>query len=374
MKMQLSMFMQPQHPPSRNAWETLAEDREAILLADQLGFAEAYVGEHVTDLSENITSCLVFLASVAHDTKNIVLGTGTLNLPNSHPAAIASQVAMLDHILEGRLIMGISPGGLLSDAEAFGNLDADRNAMFQECINMVLAIWAGEAPYDLQGKYWSLSTRRTLFTEIGQGHILKPYQKPHPPIVGTVVAPYSKGLTEMAKRGWTPMSANFLMPEWVRTHWPKYVEGCEAVGGEANTADWRVAKSIFVADNDATARRYGVGEEGPYYAYFEQVSRKLIANGRLGIFKPDAGMPDEQVTPEFVTRNVVIAGTVSKVVDEILAYRDYIGDFGHLVYAAHDWMDPGLSKRSMQLMAEEVMPRVNSAIRREGPSSAGRAA
>ena len=55
---------------------------------------------------------------------------------------------MLDHMLDGRLIFGISPGGLLSDAELFGNLDADRNAMFLEAINQVLAIWEGKPPYN----------------------------------------------------------------------------------------------------------------------------------------------------------------------------------------------------------------------------------
>ena len=68
---------------------------------------------------------------------------------------------MLDHLLDGRFNFGISPGGLLSDAEVFGNLDANRNEMFLEAINQVLAIWAGEAPYDLEGKYWKISTART---------------------------------------------------------------------------------------------------------------------------------------------------------------------------------------------------------------------
>ena len=97
--MKLGTFMMPLHPHSRVATDTLAEDREAILLADRLGYCEAFVGEHVTDLSENVTSCLMFLASLAHDTKNIVLGSGTINLPNAHPAAVAAEVAMLDHIL-----------------------------------------------------------------------------------------------------------------------------------------------------------------------------------------------------------------------------------------------------------------------------------
>jgi len=361
--MKLGMFMMPLHPPGRRPAETYAEDREAILLADRLGYSEALVGEHVTDLAENVTSCLMFLASVAHDTKNIVLGSGTINMPNSHPAAVAAQVAMLDHMLEGRFLMGISPGGLMSDAEAFGNFRKDRNAIFLEAINMVLAIWAGEAPYDLKGEHFSVSTANTMIPEIGQGTILKPYQKPHPPIVVTAVAPYSKGVTEAARRGWTPISANFLLPEWVATHWPRYAEGRQAAGAMPRAAEWRIAKSIFVADDDKVAKRYGHGAQGPYHFYFRQLIRKLVGfGGRSNLFKLDQSEPDASITADSMTPRLVIAGSVASVVDQILAFREKVGDFGTLVYACHDWADPALGRRSMQLMAEEVMPRVNAAI------------
>ena len=172
--MRLGTFMMPLHPPKRQPHETYVEDREAILLADKLGYKEALVGEHVTDLAENVTSCCMFLASLANETKSIVLGTGTVNMPNTHPAAVAAQIAMLDHMLDGRLNFGISPGGLMSDAEVFGNLDADRTAMFQEAIDLVLKIWASEPPYDFQGQFWTVSTARTMMTEIGQGFVARP--------------------------------------------------------------------------------------------------------------------------------------------------------------------------------------------------------
>lgn len=364
--MKLGTFMMPLHPPARSATETLAEDREAILLADELGYCEAFVGEHVTDLAENVTSCLMFLASLAHDTKNIVLGSGTINMPNSHPAAIAAQVAMLDHILKGRFIMGISPGGLMSDAEVFGNFQKNRNAMFVESIDMVLKIWESQGPIDLNGEFFKVSTRQTAIPDIGQGLILKPFQRPHPRIVGTAVAPFSQGVAEMAKRGWQPISANFLLPQWVKTHWPKYVEGRQAVGAQASPAEWRIAKSIFVADDEATAMRYGKSSEGPYHFYFRQLVRKLVGGGsRSNLFKHDQQQPDSEITPEYAIDRLVIAGTVNSVVDQILAFRDQVGDFGTLLYACHDWLDPALGKRSMQLMAEQVMPRVNAAISAE---------
>ena len=361
--MKLGMFMMPLHPPERDIGETLAEDREAVLLADRLGFAEAFVGEHVTDAAEPVSSCMMFLASLAHETKQIMLGTGTINLPNSHPANVAAQAAMLDHMLKGRFIMGISPGGLMSDAEVFGNLGNNRNEMFVECINTVLKIWESEPPYNIEGKYWNVSVAKTMIPEIGQGYIRKPFQLPHPLIVGTAVAPFSQGVTEMAKRGWQPISANFLMPEWVKSHWPKYVEGREAIGAVASPAEWRVAKSIFVADDEATAKRYAHGADGPYHFYFKQLIRKLVgAGGRGNLFKTDPDMPNEAITPEYVTERLVLAGTVDSVVTQLLAFREQVGDFGTLLYACHDWMDPALAKRSMELMATQVMPRVNAAI------------
>ena len=362
--MKYSTFMMPLHPPGRNITQTLEEDREAVILADRLGFSEAYVGEHVTDAAETVTSSMIFLASLVAQTKNIMLGTGTINVPNSHPAAIAAQAAMLDHMLKGRFIMGISPGGLMSDAEVFGNFGKDRNAMFVEGINMVLKIWESDPPYNLEGEYFKVSVGQTMIPEIGQGYIMKPYQRPHPLIVGTAVAPFSKGVTEMAKRGWQPISANFLMPEWVKSHWPKYVDGRNEVGAKADPSEWRVAKSIFVADDEATAKRYALEEGGPYHFYFKQLVRKLVNGGRSNLFKTDQSMDDALITPEFVASKLVLAGTVNSVVDQILAFREYIGDFGNLLYACHDWMDPALGKRSMELFATEVMPRVNAAIGR----------
>jgi alkanesulfonate monooxygenase SsuD/methylene tetrahydromethanopterin reductase-like flavin-dependent oxidoreductase (luciferase family) len=235
--------------------------------------------------------------------------------------------------------------------------------MFVECIDTVLKIWESDPPYNIEGKYWNVSVGRTMIPEIGQGFIMKPYQKPHPLIVGTAVAPFSQGVTEMAKRGWQPISANFLMPEWVKSHWPKYVEGRSAVGAVASPSEWRVAKSIFVADDETTAKRYGHSSDGPYHFYFKQLIRKLVgAGGRGNLFKTDPDMPNEAITADYVTERLVLAGTVDSVVAQLLQFREQVGDFGTLLYACHDWMDPALAKRSMQLLAEEVMPRVNAAI------------
>ena len=78
--------------------------------------------------------------------------------------------------------------------------------------------------------------------------------------------------------------------------------------------------------------------------------------------KRERDEPDEALNIERIMDDLVIQGTVNDVVDQILAFREVTGDFGELVYAGMDWVDEGLGRRSLQLMAEEVMPRVNEAI------------
>jgi alkanesulfonate monooxygenase SsuD/methylene tetrahydromethanopterin reductase-like flavin-dependent oxidoreductase (luciferase family) len=363
--MRLGYFTMPIHPLGRDWSETLREDREAIILADRLGFHDAFMGEHLTDACENVTSSMLFLASLVSDTKQIRLGTGTANLSHHHPVIIAAQAAMLDHLTQGRFILGISPGALSSDAEALGILDLDRNQLFAESIDVILEVWARDAPYDidLPNNRFKVSTARTQALHLGVGNLPKPFQRPRPEIVGTVLAPGSQGVIAMGRRDFHPLSANFLLPMWLRSHWENYAKGKAEVGQVADTADWRVARTIFVADDTRTAAAYGGDDSNsPYAFYYRQLLAKMTRSKRLFVFKTHRDEPDEAVTLDRVRGECVLRGTVNEVVDQLLALRERIGDFGEIVYAGLDWVDPALARRSMQLMAEEVMPRVNAAI------------
>ena len=370
--MKLGYFTMPLHPWQRDTLTTLQEDREAIILADQLGFHDAFVGEHLTDKAENVTNSFIFLATLIHETKNIKLGTGTSNLSHTHPTLIAAHAAMFDHLAKGRFIFGISPGALSSDAEALGMLEEDRNKLFAEAIDVILAIWERDPPYDidLPGNRFKVSTAKTSRLEIGRGYMYKPYQQPRPEIVGTVVAPFSKGVIAMGERDFHPLSANFLLPHWLKSHWDNYAEGKRNKGLVADVADWRIARTIFVADDEATARRYGKDDpNSPYRYYYQQLRIKMMLAKRHVIFKKHKDESDDAVTVERLLDELVISGTVSQVVDQILKLREIAGDFGELVYAGMDWVDPKLARRSMELLATEVMPRVNAAIAREAKAA-----
>ena len=99
---------------------------------------EAFVGEHFSSWSERITSPLIFLATLIPRTTQIRFGTGVINLPQLHPATVAAHAAMFDHLCRGRFIMGIGPGGLVSDLEMFDVGQAElRPQMVLESIDAI---------------------------------------------------------------------------------------------------------------------------------------------------------------------------------------------------------------------------------------------
>src|SRR5580765_5991786 len=332
--MRLGYFTMPVHPLGRDWSQTLREDREAIILADKLGFHDAFMGEHLTDACENVTNSMMFLATLIHDTKQIKLATGTANLAQMHPVVIAVNAAMFDHLSQGRFVMGISAGALTSDSEAIGILDLDRNKIFAEAIDVILAVWERDPPYDIDfpDNRFKVSFARTAALELGVGVLAKPFQKPRPDVVGTVVAPFSRGVVLMGKRDFHPLSANFLLAKHLKSHWENYCKGKAEVGVKPDVADWRVARAICVADDDKTAARYGrTDPNSPYAFYWAQMLYKMRRGKRLYVFKSHKEQPDEEITQDYVMDQCVIHGSVNKVVDAILAMREEIGDFGELV-------------------------------------------
>jgi alkanesulfonate monooxygenase SsuD/methylene tetrahydromethanopterin reductase-like flavin-dependent oxidoreductase (luciferase family) len=204
---------------------------------------------------------------------------------------------------------------------------------------------------------------KTNWPDVGIGDIVKPFQKPYPLIVGTASDPGSRGVYELGKRGWGPVSSNLLHVNCLGSHWASYAKGAAEVARPADRDIWRVARSIFVCEDGKVAKSYGGDDaKSPYRFYMRQLLMKLGKFKRFASFKSHPAMPDEDVTLDYVLDNIVIRGTVNEVVDRILQMRETIGDFGTLLYCGKDWTDVQLGRRSMELMAEKVMPAVNAAI------------
>ena len=358
--MELGMFMQPVHPPHRNLTEVYQEDREAILLADKLGFSECWIGEHFTATVEPITVPLTFCATLIAETRQIRFGTGVFGLPITHPVQVAAHAAMFDHLCQGRFLMGVGPGSLSSDVEVFATGDpATRGAKVGEALDIILKLWSEDPPYEVAGEYWQFSLKDLSREAWGVGRLVKPYQQPHPPIALSLITPNSYSAGVCGERGFIPVSGNFIQPRYVATHWHKYLEGCARVGRRPNSSVWRVARSVFVTDEASIAEDYVANPDGVFAFYYGYLMDSFRRRGALFLLKPDESVADEALDCVTVSQSMVSSGTPQQVLDQLIALRDEVGDFGTLVSVAHDWDQPALWKRSMQLLAEQVMPRLS---------------
>ena len=360
--LKLGFFIQPVHPPSRPYADVLREDREAVVLADRLGYREAFIGEHLVDSAETITSSLAFIAHLADACPSITFGTGVLPLANYHPAMAAAQVAMVDHLVQGRLVLGVGPG-VRSDAEAMGDLSSDRNRKTQEALDHICRIWRETPPYQIEGEFHRTRTVRSFDPNIGLGVVVRPLQRPHPPIAITSIRPDAEGPQAAGARGWTGISATYIGAYVVRAHIQSYLEGQRSAGLSADPSGWRVARSVFVADDETTARRYAHREDGAHGFYFHVMRTKLAKAGALDVMRDCPGQPDSELSTRRCLERLVIAGTPQSVADQILEFRSEVGAFGTLLYTGHDWTDPVLARRSMELVANDVWPRINRAAR-----------
>jgi alkanesulfonate monooxygenase SsuD/methylene tetrahydromethanopterin reductase-like flavin-dependent oxidoreductase (luciferase family) len=358
--MRLGMFMMPVHPPDRTFWSTLEEDTEKSLLADELGFDELWLGEHFSATTEPIPSPMMFFANLVARTKNIRFGTAVVNVPNHHPAIVAAEAAQFDHMSKGRFMLGVGPGGLISDFELFKCPDVHaRNRMVVEAVDFIKRIWSQDPPYDLKGEFWRIEIKDGILPALGVGFMPKPFQKGGPPISISLASPNSSSARTAALKGWGMISAN-IIPTWsVASHWQVYSKACGEAGIAPRGEAWRIARNVLVAPTDALADERVLGEQGSNRYFYTYMREVLGSVGLLSILKPRADMPDDEATVEAITRECVTFGSPKTVLDKLVALRDRVGPFGTLLMTGLDWGGPNAAweRESMRLLAQEVMPK-----------------
>ena len=367
--MRLGLFMMPLHPPTRTLGEFMAETAEKALLAEELGFDEAWVGEHFSATTEPIPSPLMFMASLIPQTSRIVFGTGVINLPNRHPAVIAAEIAQFDHMSGGRFLFGIGTGSLPSDYELFDVADVKkRNRMLLESMDMIGRVWAQDPPYEFDGEFWKFGIKKAINRELGIGYMPKPLRKGGPPVCVAVSSANSETAREAGRRGWGPISSGLAPHDSVVTHWAGYAQGCREVGRTASGDDWRVASYVLVAGSDAEARERVFSSDSSFRYTFGYLYEVLKRSGRLANLKPRPDMRDEDLTIDAIIEGRVIYGSPDTVASRLIALRETVGAFGTLLVTGVDWGGPNAAwgRESMRRLAEEVMPMV----RRNAPAQA----
>jgi alkanesulfonate monooxygenase SsuD/methylene tetrahydromethanopterin reductase-like flavin-dependent oxidoreductase (luciferase family) len=353
--MKLGLFMMPLHPPAKDRTTCFDEDLELVVLADQLGFAEAWVGQHHTAAWEPIPSNDVFIAHALPQTEQIRLGTGVTIITQHHPANVAVRLAYLDHLAKGRLNVGFGQGGVPTDWRLFDLPDPrEQGLMTLEAMDIVLKLWKEEAPFEFNGKYWKVGMDQKR-PELGLGELLRPYQKPHPPIAMSIVREESMAATTGGRRGFIPISINMAPVRKVKRQWERYCEGAADAGRPPpDRSNWRISRSIFVGESDEAAREHALNS--PFADSLAYLRGMMAMAGMVDLLKQDPDMPDEAIDTEYIIDNIAVVGSVDTVTRRLQEIYDVTGGFGTLLMIAHDWHDRGKSIQSIRLLANEVVP------------------
>src|SRR6267142_5223557 len=143
-RLRAGIFLPPFHPNDEDPTLALQRDFELVEWLDQLGYDEAWIGEHHSGGYEIISSPELFIAAAAERTKRIRLGTGVVSLPYHHPLTVANRILQLDHMTRGRVMFGAGPGLLPSDAFMLGIPVAKQRERMAESLDVILRLFKGE--------------------------------------------------------------------------------------------------------------------------------------------------------------------------------------------------------------------------------------
>ena len=361
--MELGLFAMPLHPPGANLSETLHHDLNQIVKLDELGYKEAWIGEHFTGEWENIPAPDLFIAYALAKTENIVLATGVSCLPNHNPFVLAHRIAQLDQMAKGRFYWGIGAGGSPGDLTAFGYGDdrneikgRDNRKMAQEAVKEILYIWNDPKPGIRKNEFWEY-TIPDPDPEISLKVHVKPYQLPHPPIGVAGVSESSKTIALAGERGWIPLSINLVPTRILKTHWEAISNGAHKGNRTPDRSLWRIARDIFVADTNEEA--FSEAVSGVLSRDFEGYIHPLLKKTNMfSAAKIDQDISDEEVTVEYMIDNIWLVGDPETVAEKIVNLYKEVGGFGFLLAMAHDWDPWDKWEKSFSLLKNEVLPLV----------------
>ncbi len=357
--MKLGLFMMPLHPPEKSRTVCFEEDIELVVRVDELGFSEAWVGQHLSLEWEPIPANDLFIATVIPRTKQIRLGTGVTIVPQHHPVNVAVRLAMLDHLSHGRLSCGFGQGGVPTDWELFDLPDGrTQGLMTVEGIDMVVKLWTTEPPFDFKGDFWHIRVENPI-PEISMGRTLRPYQLPHPPIAMSIVKGTSMAARMAGQRGYKPLSTSLVPFQTVAEHWKTYRAGAaEANLPEPDRALWSVSRTIFVGDSDEQAMEFALNSAlGRSFTY---MLRLLELTNMTPLVKHDPSIPNSAINAEYMLRQACIIGDTKTCIRRIEELWETTGGFGTLLMLAHDWDDKEKWLRSIDRLTHEVAPKLPS--------------
>lgn len=342
--LQLGMgaFIPPIHAPHRNPTLALRRDLEFVEYLDQVGFDEAWFGEHHGIGWETSGSPEIIIAAAAERTRRIRLGTGVISLPYHHPLMVADRLVLLDHITRGRMIFGAGPGAFPSDSVAMGLDFLQNRDKMVEALDAILELLRSDEPVNRKTDWFELKDARLN---------LRPYTAPCFEVCTvSVVSPsgprlagqYGLGVLSLAPNN--PKGWDLLSQTW------ELVEQLAAEHGQSvNRSSWRCVGFFHIAETEEQARaevKWGLKYHCDYLNTLNPVSP---------IHPPEITDPDKIIDYMNETGYACI-GDPERMQNYIDGMLKQTGGFGSFLSFVHEMADYEATKRSHALFASEVIP------------------
>ena len=347
--MKFGIFMAPFHRVGENPQLCFERDLKLIEWLDELGFDEAFIGEHHSSGWEIIPSPEIFMAVAAARTRRIMLGSGVVSVPYHHPFHIASRFAFLDQITRGRVMLGCGPGALAADAHMLGIDTTTQRRRMVEGIKAIVRLFTEEGGITLDGSWFKMS----------DAHLqVKPFQQPHMPIfVASTISP--SGMVAAGELGCGVLSVASYAPgglDDLKKRWQMAEEAAAEHGKTVDRANWRLVLPCHLAESRQQALdEVRAGANLWIQEYFINTLGARIQ------FEEYPDQPIEEMTVDrMVARGGAIIGTPDDAIARIRELKELSGGFGGILLLAQEWASREATLRSFELWARYVMPAFQS--------------
>jgi limonene 1,2-monooxygenase len=348
-RMKFGVFMGPFHRVGENPTLAIDRDLELVQWLDYLGFDEAWIGEHHSAGWEIISSPEIFIAAAAERTRHIKLGTGVVSLPYHHPLMVANWMVQLDHMTHGRVMLGVGPGALPSDAYMMGIEHTVQRPRMDEALGVILRLFTETEPITYKSDWFEL--REALLQ-------LRPYQRPYMPVaVASVQSPagvvlagkYGAAvLTITVPRDPSPNSESDL-----RRLWDIAEESAAEHGQEVRREDWRLVVPVHLAESRQEAREEARMGAGRYLREYSEGT-----NGRRPVFDG----PLDKVVDFMADAGYWFVGTPDDCIEGIKQLEEKSGGYGGFLVQTVDWAPRDKMLHSYELLARYVMPQFQGSV------------
>ncbi|MCC6918437.1 MAG: LLM class flavin-dependent oxidoreductase [Alphaproteobacteria bacterium] len=339
-KLRNGIFLAPFHPLDEDPTLCIHRDLELIEHLDRLGYEEAWVGEHHSAGFEIIASPEVFIAAAAERTRTIKLGTGVVSLPYHNPLTAANRILQLDHQTRGRVMFGVGPGLLPSDAFQLGIDPSVQRDRMVEGLEVILELFAGKRV-----------TKKTDWFNLENAICqLKPYTWPHPEIaVASSVTPSGGKLAGRHGFGMLCVAAT------------------QAGGYDALGINWQIANEV-AAEHGRTMDAEKLRLVGP--VHIAETREEAMNNVKFGYHKWAQYFanlsplnvnqdPNEDPLERGIREGTMVVGTPDDAIAQIRRLQAKQGEFGAFLQLAHNWANWENTKKSYELWQRHVTPVIN---------------